>query len=253
AINDAATFVKAENTEDEINDKPTDDGTKDALKAGDTLTLKAGKNLRVKREGKNVTFALAKDITTENATFSNKLSIGGAATGTATTPKVDITSTADGLNFANATAVNGDTKVHLNNIGSSLTDPRVGGNTAHVTLDTEVRNQISNRAASVKDVLSAGWNIRGVKPTSTNNQVENIDFVATYDTVDFVSKDDNTTSVTVESQENGKRTEVKIGAKTSVIKAKDGKLFTGKVNKDTNQVNGSESDNADEGKGLVTA
>ena len=250
AINDAATFVKAENTDDEINDKPVDDGTKDALKAGDTLTLKAGKNLRVKRDGSNVTFALAKDITTENATFSNKLSIGGAATGTATTPKVDITSTADGLNFANATAVNGDTKVHLNNIGSSLTDPRVGGNTAHVTLDTEVRNQISNRAASVKDVLSAGWNIRGVKPTSTNNQVENIDFVATYDTVEFVSKDNDTTSVTVENKENGKKTEVKIGAKTSVIKAKDGKLVTGKDGAVTGTPNATD---ADEGKGLVTA
>ncbi|HHV6531200.1 TPA: hypothetical protein ACUMF3_001788, partial [Haemophilus influenzae] len=254
AINDAATFVKAENTDTEISDTDkADDGTKDALKAGDTLTLKAGKNLRVKREGKDVTFALAKDITAENATFSNKLSIGGATTAGTTTPKVDITSTADGLNFANATAVNGDTKVHLNNIGSSLNDPRVGGNTAHLTLDDTVRNQISNRAASVKDVLSAGWNIRGVKPTSTNNQVENIDFVATYDTVEFVSKDNDTTSVTVESTENGKKTEVKIGAKTSVIAAKDGKLFTGKDNKVNGGTNASEADNADEGKGLVTA
>ncbi|MEX4604320.1 YadA-like family protein [Haemophilus influenzae] len=251
AINNVSTFVKVGSTTDDIeNDAAGENETTDeALKAGDTLTLKAGKNLKVKRVGKEVTFALAKDITTENATFSNKLSIGGATT----TPKVDITSTADGLNFANATAVNGDTKVHLNNIGSSLTDPRVGGNTAHVTLDTEVRNQISNRAASVKDVLSAGWNIRGVKPTSTNNQVENIDFVATYDTVDFVSKDDNTTSVTVESQENGKRTEVKIGAKTSVIAAKDGKLLTGKDNKVNGGTNASEADNTDEGKGLVTA
>ncbi|MCK9109242.1 YadA-like family protein [Haemophilus influenzae] len=249
AINSVSTFVKAENTTDEVGDE-TDDGTNDALKAGDTLTLKAGKNLRVKRDGANVTFALAKDITTENATFSNKLSIGGA-TGAATTPKVDITSTADGLNFANATAVNGDTKVHLNNIASSLTDPRVGGNTAHVTLDTEVRNQISNRAASVKDVLSAGWNIRGVKPTSTNNQVENIDFVATYDTVDFVSKDNDTTSVTVESQENGKRTEVKIGAKTSVIKEKDGKLVTGKEGAVAGTADAAAD--GDTGTGLVTA
>ncbi|PRL64339.1 hypothetical protein BV058_01351 [Haemophilus influenzae] len=254
AINDAATFVKVQNTTDEIGDNETDDGQNDALKAGDTLTLKAGKNLRVKRKDKEVTFALAKDITTENATFSNKLSIGGATTAGATTPKVDITSTADGLNFANATAVNGDTKVHLNNIASSLTDPRVGGNTAHVTLDTEVRNQISNRAASVKDVLSVGWNIRGVKPTSTNNQVENIDFVATYDTVEFVSKDNDTTSVTVESTENGKKTEVKIGAKTSVIKEKDGKLLTGKDNKDAGGTNTTPAtEDADEGKGLVTA
>ena len=255
AINDAATFVKVENDDTAtIDGNPADSGKDDALKAGDTLTLKAGKNLRVKRDGKSVTFALAKDITAENATFSNKLSIGAAATAGTTTPKVDITSTADGLNFANATAVNGDTKVHLNNIGSSLNDPRVGGNTAHLTLDDTVRNQISNRAASVKDVLSAGWNIRGVKPTSTNNQVENIDFVATYDTVEFVSKDNDTTSVTVESTENGKKTEVKIGAKTSVIKEKDGKLLTGKDNKDAGGTNTTPAtEDADEGKGLVTA
>ncbi|XVI19171.1 Hia/Hsf adhesin N-terminal domain-containing protein [Haemophilus influenzae] len=248
AINDAATFVKAENTDDEINDKPVDDGTKDALKAGDTLTLKAGKNLRVKRDGANVTFALAKDITTENATFSNKLSIGGATTGATTTPKVDITSTADGLNFANATAVNGDTKVHLNNIASTLDDHRLGGNTVH--LDKEVNEAHRNHAATVGDVLNSGWNIRGVKPMSTSNQVESVDFVATYDTVDFVS-DGETTTVTVAQKDNKKGAEVKIGAKTSVIKAKDGKLVTGQDGKDN--ANANPTDDNDTGTGLVTA
>ncbi len=53
AINDAATFVKVENDDSAtIDDSPTDDGANDALKAGDTLTLKAGKNLKVKRDGK---------------------------------------------------------------------------------------------------------------------------------------------------------------------------------------------------------
>nr|3EMI_A Chain A, Hia (Adhesin) [Haemophilus influenzae] len=55
-------------------------------------------------------------------------------------------------------------------------------------------------------------------------------------------------------KENGKRTEVKIGAKTSVMKEKDGKLFTGKANKETNKVDGANAtEDADEGKGLVTA
>ncbi|WP_032825117.1 ESPR-type extended signal peptide-containing protein, partial [Haemophilus haemolyticus] len=243
AINDAATFVKAENTDDEIDGKPTDDGQNDALKAGDTLTLKAGKNLKVKREGKDVTFALAKDLDVKTAKVSDKLSIGQDPN------KVDVTSDAKGLHFAKGT--NGDTTVHLNGIASTLQDSL--SNTGAVSkLDGNgIDDEEKKRAASVKDVLSAGWNIRGAK--TVGGAVDNVDFVATYDTVDFVSKDNDTTSVTVESQENGKRTEVKIGAKTSVIKEKDGKLFTGKDNKDTNQVDGSVTDNADEGKGLVTA
>ncbi|EGT74612.1 putative yadA-like protein [Haemophilus haemolyticus M19501] len=254
AVNSASTFVKVGSTTDDIeNDAAGENETEDqALKAGDTLTLKAGKNLKVKRDGANVTFALAKDITTENATFSNKLSIGGATTAGTTTPKVDITSTADGLKFAKEPAgVNGDTKVHLTNIASTLDDHRVGGNTTH--LDKEVNEAHRNRAATVGDVLNSGWNIRGVKPMSTSNQVESVDFVATYDTVDFVS-DGETTTVTVAQKDNKKGAEVKIGAKTSVIKEKDGKLFTGKENKDTNNVaSTTASDDTDAGNGLVTA
>ncbi|WP_434321265.1 Hia/Hsf adhesin N-terminal domain-containing protein [Haemophilus influenzae] len=249
AINSASTFVKVQNTTDELDDNQATDKGDDALKAGDTLTLKAGKNLKVKRSGKEVTFALAKDITTENATFSNKLSIGGATTAGTTTPKVDITSTADGLKFAKEPAgANGDTKVHLTNIASTLDDHRVGGNTTH--LDKEVNEAHRNRAATVGDVLNSGWNIRGVKPMSTSNQVESVDFVATYDTVDFIS-DGETTTVTVAQKDNKKGAEVKIGAKTSVIKTKDGKLVTGKEGAVTGTPN--DTEDADEGKGLVTA
>ncbi|HHF4980040.1 TPA: ESPR-type extended signal peptide-containing protein [Haemophilus influenzae] len=189
AINDAATFVKVENDDTEINDKPTDDGKNDALKAGDTLTLKAGKNLRVKRDGSNVTFALAKDLDVKTATVSDTLTIGGGmpAAGGAATPKVNVTSTADGLKFTKEPAgANGDTTVHLTNIASTLADHRIG-NTAH--LDNQVDDAHRNRAATVGDVLSSGWNIKGAK--TAGGTVENIDFVATYDTVDFVDDGKN--------------------------------------------------------------
>ncbi|MCK9140106.1 Hia/Hsf adhesin N-terminal domain-containing protein [Haemophilus influenzae] len=243
AINNASTFVKAENTDDEINDNPTDNGTNDALKAGDTLTLKAGKNLKVKREGKEVTFALAKDLDVKTATVSEKLSIGKDPN------KVDVTSDTKGLHFAKGT--NGDTAVHLNGIASTLQDSL--SNTGAVSkLDGNgINDEEKKRAASVKDVLSAGWNIRGVK--STGNDVDNVDFVATYDTVDFISGDKDTTTVTVDSKENGKRTEVKIGAKTSVIKEKDGKLVTGQGNKNAGGTNTNATEDADTGAGLVTA
>ncbi|EEG33028.1 hypothetical protein FAH67_06155 [Neisseria flavescens] len=243
AINDAATFVKAEDTNDEISDTDAvDNGQDDALKAGNTLTLKAGKNLKVKRDGKNITFALANDLNVKTATVSDKLSIGKDAN------KVDVTSTADGLTFAKekGTSVAGgttDTKVHLNNIASTLDDHRVGGNTTH--LDKEVENTHRNRAATVGDVLNSGWNIQG--------NGNNVDYVATYDTVNFTDDNKGTTTVTVTRKDNGKGADVKIGAKTSVIAEKDGKLVTGKGNKEAGGTNANEADNADEGKGLVTA
>ncbi|HHF5197350.1 TPA: Hia/Hsf adhesin N-terminal domain-containing protein [Haemophilus influenzae] len=199
-----------------------------------------------------ITFALAKDLGVKTATVSDTLTIGAAA-GATTTPKVNVTSTTDGLKFAkDAAGANGDTTVHLNGIGSTLTDTLVGSPATHI--DGGDQSTHYTRAASIKDVLNAGWNIKGVKAGSTTGQSENVDFVHTYDTVEFLSADTETTTVTVDSKENGKRTEVKIGAKTSVIKEKDGKLFTGKANKETNKVDGANAtEDADEGKGLVTA
>ncbi len=246
AINDAATFVKVESTTDDIEDDAANGNTTEdqALKAGDTLTFKAGKNLKAKldKDGKSVTFALAKSIETESATLSEKLSIGKG------TNKVDITSDANGLNLVKA----GNGNVHLNGLDSTLTNTLDGAATSNVTRGDHTAHY--GRAATVKDVLNSGWNIKGVKTDSTTGKSENVDFVRTYDTVEFLSADANTTTVTVDSKDGGARTEVKIGAKTSVIKEKDGKLLTGKQLKDANTgAPANATENMDEGKGLVTA
>lgn len=216
---------------------------KGVLKAG-TITLKAGDNLKIKQNtnentnentnASSFTYSLKKDLTDLTSVGTEKLSF--SANGN----KVNITSDTKGLNFAKETAgTNGDTTVHLNGIGSTLTDTLLNtGATTNVTDDEK------KRAASVKDVLNAGWNIKGVKPGTTAS--DNVDFVRTYDTVEFLSADTKTTTVNVESKDNGKRTEVKIGAKTSVIKEKDGKLVTGKGK-------GENGSSTDEGEGLVTA
>lgn len=185
------------------------------------ITLKAGDNLKIKQNGTNFTYSLKKDLTDLTSVGTEKLSF--SANGN----KVNITSDTKGLNFAKETAgTNGDTTVHLNGIGSTLTDTLLNtGATTNVTNDN-VTDDEKKRAASVKDVLNAGWNIKGVKPGTTAS--DNVDFVRTYDTVEFLSADTKTTTVNVESKDNGKKTEVKIGAKTSVIKEKDGKLVTGK-------------------------
>lgn len=221
---------------------------KGVLKAG-TITLKADDNLKIKQNtnentnentnASSFTYSLKKDLTDLTSVGTEKLSF--SANGN----KVNITSDTKGLNFAKETAgTNGDTTVHLNGIGSTLTDTLLNtGATTNVTNDN-VTDDEKKRAASVKDVLNAGWNIKGVKPGTTAS--DNVDFVRTYDTVEFLSADTKTTTVNVESKDNGKKTEVKIGAKTSVIKEKDGKLVTGKDK-------GENGSSTDEGEGLVTA
>lgn len=216
---------------------------KRVLKAG-AITLKAGDNLKIKQNtnentnDSSFTYSLKKDLTDLTSVETEKLSFGANGN------KVNITSDTKGLNFAKETAgTNGDPTVHLNGIGSTLTDTLLNtGATTNVTNDN-VTDDEKKRAASVKDVLNAGWNIKGVKPGTAS---DNVDFVHTYDTVEFLSADTKTTTVNVESKDNGKRTEVKIGAKTSVIKEKDGKLVTGKGK-------GENGSSTDEGEGLVTA
>ncbi|WP_308185692.1 Hia/Hsf adhesin N-terminal domain-containing protein [Neisseria polysaccharea] len=247
AINKAETFVKVENTTDDIEDAAANgaDNTEEALKAGDTLTFKAGKNLKVKRSGKEITFDLAKNLDVKTATVSDKLSIGKDAN------KVNVTSTADGLTFAkeNGTPVAGngtpDTRIYLNGIATTLTEPSAGAKSSHVDLNVDAAKK--SHAASIEDVLRAGWNIQG--------NGNNVDYVATYDTVNFTDDGQGTTTVTVTQKDKGKGADVKIGAKTSVIKDHNGKLFTGKELKDANHngVTVTEADGKDEGKGLVTA
>ncbi|HEZ5673960.1 TPA: YadA family autotransporter adhesin [Neisseria meningitidis] len=213
---------------------------KGVLKAG-AITFKAGDNLKIKQNtnDSSFTYSLKKDLTDLTSVGTEKLSFS------ANDNKVNITSDTKGLNFAKeTTGANGDTTVHLNGIGSTLTDTLLNtGSTTNVTNDN-VTDDEKKRAASVKDVLNAGWNIKGVKPGTTAS--DNVDFVRTYDTVEFLSADTKTTTVNVESKDNGKKTEVKIGAKTSVIKEKDGKLVTGKDK-------GENDSSTDEGEGLVTA
>lgn len=223
AINSAAWIAKVENTDDSV-DAPTENDKGTAVKAGDTLNLKAGKNLRVKRDGGNITFALAKDITVETANVENRLSIGKDGA------KVNIASGANGLTLAGTeTAADGSTNnnapVYLNGIKPTLTDTLAGSPTTNITGNIDAAAY--HRAASVQDVLNAGWNIRGAK--KAGGKVENVDFVRTYDTVDFVSGNKATTDVTVVAKEGGKGAVVTITAinEAGSITTADGKVVVG--------------------------
>nr|WP_308020717.1 YadA-like family protein [Neisseria bergeri] len=226
AINSAAWIAKVENTDDSV-DTPTEDDKGTAVKAGDTLNLKAGKNLKVNRTEKDITFALAKDITVDTANVENTLTIGKDGA------KVNIASGANGLTLAGTeTAADGSTNnnapVYLNGIKPTLPDTLAGGTTAHIVGNIDAAAY--HRAASVQDVLNAGWNIQGAK--QAGGEVENVDFVRTYDTVDFVSGNKATTDVTVTEKEGGKGAVVTITAKNDAgsITTAGGKVVVGTNN-----------------------
>lgn len=223
AINSAAWIAKVENTDDSV-DTPTENDKGTAVKAGDTLNLKAGKNLRVNHTDGNITFALAKDITVKTANVENTLSIGKDRA------KVNIASGANGLTLAGTeTAADGSTNnkapVYLNGIKPTLTDTLAGSPTTNITANIDATAY--HRAASVQDVLNSGWNIRGAK--QVGGKVENVDFVRTYDTVDFVSGNKATTDVTVAAEDGGKRAVVTITAKNDAgsITTAGGKVVVG--------------------------
>ena len=242
AINSAGTIIKANNDDTEITDgTKNDDGA--IVKAGDDVTYTAGKNLRVKRNDHALTFALANDITVNSANVSTKLTIGK-------TNPVDITSDTNGLNFATTEGTNTKAPVYLNGVKSTLKDTLAATpNLEKVYKDVAFTDAEKARAASVQDVLNSGWNIRG-KKQATDANVANVDFVRTYDTVDFISGDENTTEVTVNAKDDNKRTEVSIKAKTGetdVVTAADMGKKAGQVKAKANA-----GTTTDQGSNLAT-
>lgn len=224
----------------------TEDEKSQQVKQADEVLFKGSKGgvqvTSTSENGKHtVTFALANDLNVKSATVSDKLSLGANGN------KVDITSDANGLKLAKT----GNGNVHLNGLDSTLPDAVT--NTGVLSSSSFTPNDVEKtRAATVKDVLNAGWNIKGAKTAGGN--VESVDLVSAYNNVEFITGDKNTLDVVLTAKENGKTTEVKFTPKTSVIKEKDGKLFTGKENNDTNKVtSNTATDNTDEGNGLVTA
>ena len=146
-------------TEDTVDD----DKTAETIGADGTLTLDAGKNLRLQRKGKVFTYGLDSDLTGIN-------SITGL---TNTLPDTKNDATAPITNQAAPTKVDG------------------------------------TKAASVNDILNAGWNLK------ENNTPK--DFVKAYDTVNFVNGTGTTANVTV--TENGAVSAVKFDVKKTTLTA----------------------------------
>ena len=154
AINSAATFVKVADSQEVITTStPDDNGV--AVKSGDTVTHTAGKNLKVKRDGKSVTYALAQDIDVNSVKATNGVTIGSGDNATT------ITSDNKGLNLAGkngaATNINNVKDADLN----STSKQAVNGSQLHATnekvasLGTTVNNlsKVINHHAGAIDSL----------------------------------------------------------------------------------------------------
>ena len=175
--------------------------TEELIKAGNTVTFKAGDNLSIKQDGKNFIYSLNPALTgLTSAEFKegdNKvkitptgITITKPADPTAGTPENTVTLNQNGLN-------NGGNPI--TNVGGNLDGAKAGTEaptTKHDAPNTTEAGQPNyvntHNAATVGDVLQAGWNLQ-------NNSVEK-DFVKPYDTVNFA--DGNGTTAVVDTTDN---------------------------------------------------
>ena len=199
AINGAKWFAKVENLSDSMNVQTQNDKDADAqaMGAGDILTLKADKNLAVKRDGKNVTYGLASEIEVDKITVKSK------------TP---------GETDKGTTVENGK----VTNLDDHLTAPTkvTDGNVANATVVSPVPSDKGNEAATVNDVLNAGWNLK-----TNGNQTAAI---TNGKGLDFAS-DDNSVTITPTIDNNGNATVNFSVNATSVINNTKGTISEAKT------------------------
>ena len=141
------------------------------IKAGNTVTLKAGDNLAVKQDGKNFIYSLQKELTgLTSAEFKNQagdktvINSDGVTITPVTNGKQPVSLTKDGLN-------NGGNPI--TNVTSNLvnyTDPEVNGvQPAKNSLRNLDDNSVANtNAATVGDLRNMGWIVSSDKTTGAN-------------------------------------------------------------------------------------
>ena len=87
AINSASWTVKVADTQEEITTSTAND-VGSSVRAGNEITHVAGKNLKVKRDGRNVTYALANDVSVNTVTAQNSIKVGAGNAATTVTSSV---------------------------------------------------------------------------------------------------------------------------------------------------------------------
>ena len=166
------------------------------VKDGNKVTLKAGDNLEIKQNGTNFTYSLNPELT-------GITSIAGKG---ATPAVITLTDSGDVTigKKGEEKPVTITADKHITNVASNLPETKnkddkgeATKSQAAPTMGTGAKEVNPNNAATVGDVLNAGWNLQG---NSTP-----VDLVKPYDTVNFV--DGVGTTATVKS-EDGKTSTV---------------------------------------------
>lgn len=222
AVNSAKWMAKATNTDVEVadTDKTNDTTTGTDIAAGDEVTFTAGKNLRVKREGKNFTFATDKDVSFDSVkvgaedTAANGKKTVSLTTQAATTADNNQTAPTTALNISSGTGT--DAKpTQITGVGSVLKTTTVTSapdgtapanqpklvnlGTAHN--QTALADNVLNSAATVRDLANMGWKVSSDETTGAKGAY--LDVVKNADEVKFVGK--NAAKVSGKT-ENGVRT-----------------------------------------------
>ena len=195
------------------------DATVELIKAGDTVTFKAGNNLAVKQAGKNFIYSLQKDLTDlTSAGFKNvagdttAINGDGVTITSVTNGKQPVSLTKDGLN-------NGGNPI--TNVGGNLDGAKTGTNAPTTsatapTLGTGTDQVNKNNAATVGDVLNAGWNLQ-------NNDAAK-DFVKPYDTVNFVNGEGTTAVVETTTDQVTSKIKYNVNTGKGLEKTADNKI-----------------------------
>ena len=202
-------------------DKAEDNTTSiEEVKDGNKITLKAGDNLKIKQKGTNFTYSLNPELTGITSIAGK----GTAPTVITLTESGDVTIGKKGEE--KPVTITADK--HITNVASNLPETKnkddkgeATKSQAAPTMGTGENEVNPNNAATVGDVLNAGWNLQG------NGTA--VDLVKPYDAVNFVNGAG--TTATVESAD-GKTSTVKYS-----VNIGDG-LKVGKDNKITVQADG---------------
>ena len=167
------------------------------VKAGETVTFKAGDNLAVKQAGKDFIYSLKTELTgLTSAEFKNEagdktvINNDGVTITPADTTKQPVSVTKDGLNNGGNAITN--VAGNLEGAKKDTTTPKTEAAAPNTTNKDGDKYINPNNAATVGDVLNAGWNLQ------ENGTAK--DFVKPYDTVNFVNGA-NTTAVVTTSED----------------------------------------------------
>ena len=178
AINSAGWIVNTGKAADQ-NSFTTVEGTATKVGAGDKVNFQAGKNLEVKRDGNNIIYATSDDLNVNNITVADNgsIKIGGTnitngAVSNLTTHLVDPVKVEGDVENATKTA----------DLAANLTTPTAA-------------NYRGKDAATVEDVLKAGWNLQANgQPVDAVTHGNNVNFASEDRSVEITPTTDGNTS-----------------------------------------------------------